>query len=61
MRELAIKAVCLCCVAHVPTRPDLPWLRFLQKEIVAPGPMQARYKAVMQERQEADGVEAMDI
>jgi len=32
-----------------------------QKEITTPAPMQARYKAVMQERQEADGVEAMDI
>ena len=33
----------------------------VQREITASAAMQTRYKAVMQERQEADGVEAMDI
>ena len=38
-----------------------PWRAFMQKEVLGPAPMKARYEAVKQERQEADGLEPTDL
>ena len=36
------------------------WRAFLQKEVLGPPPMRARYHNVKEERQEAEGLEPME-
>ena len=45
-------------VSRIPgTATCAAWRTFLQKEILGPPPMRARYNAVKEERQEAEGLD----